>query len=162
MPQLQQIDTFLSQVVWLAIAFVVLFVVLRTIALPKIQATLEARRDRIEGDLDRAQTLRQEAEQVLAEYEAAMAEGRDRAQSAIRDAVEDAKARAAQAHEALAGRLAEDIRKAEARIETARAEAVGNIREVAVDVVQAAAQRLIGGRIARKSAADAVDAVADR
>ncbi len=162
MPQLQQIDTFLSQVVWLAIAFVVLFVVLRTIALPKIQATLEARRDRIEGDLDRAQTLRQEAEQVLAEYEAAMAEGRDRAQSAIRDAVEDGKARAAQAHEALAGRLAEDIRKAEARIETARAEAVGNIREVAVDVVQAAAQRLIGGRIARKSAADAVDAVADR
>ncbi len=162
MPQLQQIDTFLSQVVWLAIAFVVLFVVLRTIALPKIQATLEARRDRIEGDLDRAQTLRQEAEQVLAEYEAAMAEGRDRAQSAIRDAVEDGKARAAKAHEALAGRLAEDIRNAEARIETARAEAVGNIREVAVDVVQAAAQRLIGGRIARKSAADAVDAVADR
>lgn len=162
MPQLQQIDTFLSQVVWLAIAFVVLFVVLRTVALPKIQATLEARRDRIEGDLDRAQTLRQEAEQVLAEYEAAMAEGRDRAQSAIRDAVEDGKARAAKAHEALAGRLAEDIRNAEARIETARAEAVGNIREVAVDVVQAAAQRLIGGRIARKSAADAVDAVADR
>ncbi len=162
MPQLQQIDTFLSQVVWLAIAFVVLFVVLRTIALPKIQATLEARRDRIEGDLDRAQTLRQEAEQVLAEYEAAMAEGRDRAQSAIRDAVEDGKARAAKAHESLAGRLAEDIRNAEARIETARAEAVGNIREVAVDVVQAAAQRLIGRRIARKSAADAVDAVADR
>ena len=162
MPQLQQIDTFLSQVVWLTVAFAVLFVVLRTVALPKIQATLEARRDRIEGDLDRAQTLRQEAEQVLAEYEAAMAEGRGRAQSAIRDAVEDGKARAAKAHEALAGRLADDIRNAEARIETARDEAVGNIREVAVDVVQAAAQRLIGGRIARKSAAEAVDAVADR
>ncbi len=162
MPQLQQIDTFLSQVVWLAIAFAVLFVVMRTVALPKIQATLEARRDRIEGDLDRAQTLRQEAGQVLAEYEAAMAEGRDRAQSAIRDAVEDGKARAAKAHSELANRLADDIAGAEARIETARDEAVGNIREVAVDVVQAAAQRLIGGRIARKSAADAVDAVAGR
>ena len=62
----------------------------------------------------------------------------------------------------LAGRLADDIAGAEARIAAARDEAVGNIREVAADVVQAAAQRLIGGRIARKSAADAVDAVADR
>lgn len=162
MPQLQQIDTFLSQVVWLVLAFVVLFVVLRMIALPKIQATLEARRDRIEGNLDRAQTLRREAEQVLAEYEAAMADGRDNAQRVIRGAAEDAKAQAVTAHEALAGRLAGDISSAEARIDAARDEAVGNIREVAVDVVQAAAQRLIGGRIARKSAADAVDAVADR
>lgn len=162
MPQLQQIDTFLSQVVWLVLAFGVLFVVLRMIALPKIQATLEARRDRIEGDLDRAQTLRREAEQVLAEYEAAMAEGRDRAQSVIRDAVEESKAQAATAQASLAARLADDIAGAEARIAAARDDAVGNIREVAVDVVQAAAQRLIGGRIARKSAADAVDAVADR
>ncbi len=158
MPQLQQIDTFLSQVVWLVLAFVVLFVVLRTIALPKIQATLEARRDRIEGDLDRAQTLRGEAERVLAEYEAAMAGGRDKAQSVIRDAAEDAKAQAATAHRATAEKLAGDIAGAEARIDAARDEAVGNIREVAVDVVQAAAQRLIGGRIARKAAADAVDA----
>ena len=162
MPQLQQIDTFLSQVVWLAIAFAVLFVVLRTIALPRIQATLEARRDRIEGDLDRAQTLRREAEQVLADYEAAMADGRDKAQSVIRGAVEDAKAQAALAHQATAERLADDINDAEARIAAARDEAVGNIKDVAVDVVLAAAQRLIGGRIARKSAADAVDAVSGR
>ena len=94
MPQLQQLDTFLSQAVWLVIAFLVLFFVLRSMALPKIQATLEARREKIEGDLDRAQTLRQEAEQVLAEYEAAMAEGRDKAQSVVRGAAEDAKARA--------------------------------------------------------------------
>ena len=162
MPQLQQIDTYLSQFVWLVLAFVVLFVVLRTIALPKIQATLEARRDRIEGDLDRAQTLRREAEQVLAEYEAAMAEGRSRAQAAIRDAVEDGKAQAAAAHGELADRLAGDIAGAEARIQAARDEAVGNIREVAADVVQAAAQRLIGGQIDREAAADAVDAVANR
>ena len=162
MPQLQQIDTFLSQVVWLVIAFAVLFVVLRMIALPRIQATLEARRDRIEGDLDRAQTLRREAEQVLADYEAAMVDGRDKAQSVIRDAVEDAKAQAAAAHQATAERLSADINSAEARIEAARNEAVGNIKDVAVDVVLAAAQRLIGGRIARKSAADAVDAVSGR
>ena len=106
MPQLQQLDTFLSQAVWLVIAFLVLFFVLRSMALPKIQATLEARREKIEGDLDRAQTLRQEAEQVLAEYEAAMAEGRDKAQSVVRGAAEDAKARAAAEHATLARKLA--------------------------------------------------------
>ncbi len=158
MPQLQQIDTFVSQVFWLAIAFAFLFVVLRTVALPRIQATLEARRDRIDGDLDQAQTLRREAEQVLAEYEAAMAEGRDRAQSVIRAAAEEARQRADTAHAALAERLAGEIAGAEARIRAARDEAIGNIGEVAVDVVQTAAGRLIGGSIARQSAADAVDA----
>ena len=128
MPQLQQIDTFLSQVVWLAIAFAVLFVVLRTIALPRIQATLEARRDRDRGRSGPGADPAPEAEQVLADYEAAMADGRDKAQSVIRDAVEDAKAQAAAAHQATAGRLAADINSAEARIEAARNEAVGNIR----------------------------------
>jgi len=159
MPQLQQIDTFLSQAIWLVIAFVVLFFVLRTMALPKIQATLEARRDKIEGDLDKAQTLRQEAEQVLAEYEAAMAEGRDKAQTVIRDVSEDAKAQATAEHEQLAKKLADDIQAAEARIDAARDAAVGNIKDVAAEVVQTAAERLIGSKIDKKSAAAAVDSV---
>lgn len=162
MPQLQQIDTYLSQAVWLVIAFLVLFFVLRTMALPKIQATLEARREKIEGDLDRAQTLRQEAEQVLAEYEAAMAEGRDKARSVIHDVAEDSKSKAASEHETLAKRLADDIQAAESRIDSAKAEAVSNIKDVAVDVAQTAAQRLIGGKIDKKSATAAVNAVSDQ
>jgi len=162
MPQLQQISTFLSQAVWLVIAFGVLFFVLRTMALPKIQATLEARREKIEGDLDRAQTLRQEAEQVLAEYEAAIADGRGKAQAVIRDVSDDAKSKSAAQHEALATKLADDIQGAEDRIDAAKSDAVANIREVAADVVQSAAQRLIGGTIDKEAAKAAVNAMADK
>ncbi len=162
MPQLQQIDTFLSQAFWLVIAFVVLFLVLRTMAIPKIQATLEARREKIEGDIDKAQMFRQESEQVLAEYEAAIAEGRDKAQSAIRNASEEAKANAAAEHEQLTKRLAEDIRVAEDRIASARNEAIGNIRHVAADIVQTMAERLIGTKISKISSAAVVDSVAEQ
>jgi len=161
MPQLQQIDTFLSQAFWLLIAFAVLFFVLRTIAIPKIQATLEARREKIEGDLDKAQMFRQESEQVLAEYEAAIAEGRDKAQSVIRNASANVKAKAAAEHEQLAKRLAEDIRVAEDRIASAQNDAVGNIRDVAADVVQTMAEQLVGIEINKMSAAAAVNSVAE-
>lgn len=161
MPQLEQIGTFLSQAFWLVIAFGVLFFILRTIALPKIQATLEARREKIEGDLDRAQTLRQEAEQVLAEYEAAMAEGREKARSVVREVTEESKTTAAAQHETLAKKLAEEIQGAEARIETAKKDAVSHIRDVAADVVQTATQRLIDSKVDKRSASAAVNAVAE-
>jgi len=162
MPQLEQISTFLSQAVWLVIAFGVLFFVLRTMALPKIQATLEARREKIEGDLDRAQTLRQEAEQVLTEYEAAIAEGRHKAQTVIRDVTEDGKSKAAAQHQTLAKKLADDIQSAEGRIDAAKSDAVANIRDVAAEVVQTAAERLIGTNVDSNAAKAAVNAVAEK
>ncbi len=44
----------IAQIVWLLIIFGVLYYVLATYALPRVEAVLEDRRRRIEGDLDRA------------------------------------------------------------------------------------------------------------
>jgi hypothetical protein len=46
-----QKETFPSQLFWLAITFIALYVVMARIALPQIGAIFQARRDRISGDL---------------------------------------------------------------------------------------------------------------
>ena len=43
MPQIQQLDTFISQIFWLVVTFVGLFIFLRLVALPKVTEVLDAR-----------------------------------------------------------------------------------------------------------------------
>ncbi len=87
MPQLDPL-VFVPQLVWLAISFVILYLLLARLALPRIGDAIEARQDRIAHDLDTAATLKSEAEAVLRAYERTMAEARSEAQSEIARAAE--------------------------------------------------------------------------
>ena len=72
MPQLDS-STFASQLFWLTVTFIPLFIILWKVALPRIGTTIETRRARIEADLDKAAALRDDAVRALAEYEKSMA-----------------------------------------------------------------------------------------
>ncbi len=61
MPQLEQFDTYLSQVVWLVISFAILYVVMWKAALPRVADVLQERQERIDDDLERAEKLKSEA-----------------------------------------------------------------------------------------------------
>ena len=157
MPQFDA-TTFTSQLVWLAITFVLLYFVLSRVALPRIASVLEERQRRIGGDLEKAAELKAEADKVLAEHEAAMAETRAGAHDLIRAAKEEMVAESARRQNELAGRIAATTAEAEGRIDAARQTALANIREVAVEVAQDAAKRLIDGDIDHGAAEAAVDA----
>lgn len=160
MPQLNQIYTYPSQIFWLVVTFVVLFLFLRFVALPRVASVLEARREQVEGDLDRAAQLKKEADEMLAEYEAAIAEGRAEAQAVVRRASDAMKDNAQAAQSELGARLAQQVKEAEANIDKAQADAMSNIQSVSAGVVQSVADRLIGLTVDEKSATDAVQAVA--
>ena len=55
-----QKDTFASQLLWFALVFVTLYLLMSRFALPRVGAILEHRRQRIEGDLAAAQRLKDE------------------------------------------------------------------------------------------------------
>lgn len=158
MPQLEQTYTFLSQIFWLVVCFVALFFFLRGVALPRVTEVLDARRRKIEGDLEKAAALKADAEKALAQYEAAMAEGREKARGLIRRAAEEGQAAAQKAQEALGQRLAKETREAEERIAAARRAAIANIERVAADLAQAATERLIGVKVDAAAASAAVGA----
>ncbi len=142
MPQLDP-DVFLPQLVWLAITFVVLYVLMARTALPRIAEVLEARQEHITHDLDAAASLKAEADQALAEYEASIAEARASAQGMLAQAAEEHARRASEQQAALDERLAARVREAEGRLAEGKTAALGHIEEVAADVARTATARLI-------------------
>jgi len=63
------------------IAFVIVFGALAKLALPNIKKTLDARADAIEGGIKRAEEAQAEAQRVLEEYRAQLAQAREEAAS---------------------------------------------------------------------------------
>ncbi len=64
--------TFAPQLVWLALTFGLLYLLLKRFALPRVGEVIEERRDRIQRDLEKAEKLKAETAQALATYEQAL------------------------------------------------------------------------------------------
>lgn len=158
MPQLDP-SLFATQLFWLFVTFMVLFLIAWKVALPRIADVLNARQNRIDSDLERAQTLKSEAEDVLSAYEKALAEATAEAQDIHRQNLQELAAERTRRQEELARRLSGQTRDAESRISAERRRAVDNIREATLDVVRSAAVRLIGGTVAEADADRAIRAV---
>src|SRR5690349_19319731 len=98
-------STFASQLVWLAVAFVVLYVLMARLALPRIGKIIENREGVIKGDLAEAEQLKAQSDEAVAAYEKALADARNRAQ-AIAAETRDRQAKEAEANrKALEDRL---------------------------------------------------------
>ncbi|MCH8155044.1 MAG: F0F1 ATP synthase subunit B', partial [Proteobacteria bacterium] len=85
MPQFDP-TAFTPQLFWLAVTFAVLFFAMWRFALPRLSNIMEARQQRIDADLDKAASVKEEADRVLAEYEQAQAAARDKAAAVIKQA----------------------------------------------------------------------------
>ena len=153
-PKLPQLDlaTYSSQVFWLIISFVVLYFLVAKLAMPRIAEVLEERQERIEDDLDKAETLKKEAYQVRIEYEKALSAAREKAQDATRHAQEEIAKRSAEAESAAQVKVTVMLEEAEKRIAASKTGAEGKPgdpissleRSVAQEVVANAVQKLIG------------------
>lgn len=143
MPQLD-FATFPSQLFWLAVTFIILYVLLRALALPRIETAIETRRHRLDDDLARAAALKAEAEAVIAAYQNALAEARADAQRRMRETGERLATEATERQRQIAEALAREIAAAEGDIATARGRTLADLRGVAVDVARSIAEKLTG------------------
>jgi F-type H+-transporting ATPase subunit b len=158
MPQLD-ISTFPSQVFWLAVFFVVLYLLMAKLAIPRIEKAIGERRGRIDSDLDKATQMKSEAEAVIAAYEKALADARHQAQLTMKETADRLAAIAAERQRNANAVIAERTSFAESRIAAAKSAALADLRGVAVEVARAAAAKLVGGTVDEGRAGAAVDAV---
>ena len=148
-PKLPQLDveTYASQIFWLIVTFIVLYFLVAKIAMPRIAEVLEGRQERIEDDLDKAETLRKEAYLVRVEYEKALSSAREEAHEATRRAQEEIAKHGAEV-EALANqKVANMLKEAEDRIEAARTEASSEKETVTDTLEQNVARDIIGDTV---------------
>jgi F-type H+-transporting ATPase subunit b len=129
-----------NEILWGAIAFVIVFVILAWKGWPAIKAGLAARQERIRGDLERAENARIEAESSLEQYRQQLAEARNEAGEIIeasrqqaeqvrRDLMAKAETDAAE----LRARATEDIRLATQR---AMSDLQGKMAELSIELAE--------------------------
>ena len=139
-----QKDTFASQLVSLAIAFVALYVIVSRIALPRVESVIDARQNAIESDLAAAQKLKDESDAALKAYESDLASARSRAQAIGNENREKLNAASEVERKKLEDQLAAKLAEAEKTIAKTREAAMSNVRGIAADAAGAIVQRLTG------------------
>src|SRR6266853_2350522 len=127
MPQLD-ISTFAPQLFWLAVIFVALYIVMKSVAWPQVGRAIEARRQRREDDLSRATRMKAEADAANEAYQKILATARAEAQATLREITERMTAEAAARQRELSATLAGQIADAELRIAEGKDQALAEIR----------------------------------
>jgi F-type H+-transporting ATPase subunit b len=162
MPQLD-LSTFPPQLIWLAIIFAVLYLLMSRLALPRVGNLIAARRSRIDGDLKKAGALKAEAEAVMANYERALAQARQAAQATLKETTEKLAAESAARQKVLGDQLAAETAAGEKRIADAKNAALADLKGMAAEVARSAVGKLTGETIDERRVAAAIDrAVAER
>ena len=141
LPQLD-ISTWPSQLFWLVVLFAAGYIIMAKLVTPRIGAVLEERRAKLDDDLGKARAASEDAAQTRVEYEADL----DAARSAAAETAKTAAAEAAKKAEAsdakIAKKLADKVAKAEAKLATARSDALGNLNDVAAEAAMVAVAQL--------------------
>jgi F-type H+-transporting ATPase subunit b len=147
----------ISQVVWLAIIFTILYLMLARWALPQVAEVLEARAVAISRDLEAAQQAKADSDAAVASLTAAMQKAHAAAQAEIASAVTAAKEIAATQSVQLHARLDAQLAEAEQRIDAARMAAMGALRQVATATADVMVTRLTGQAASAGAVETAVD-----
>lgn len=152
-------ETFASQLLWLAICFVALYVIVARFALPRMGDILSSRRSKIEADFAEAARMKGEADAAVAAHEKALADARERAHALAMTTRErlaaESEAHRKQVEHELNQRLAESDKS----IAASKTAAMANVRGIAVEAASAIVDRLIGSAPSDPAVKSAVDEV---
>jgi F-type H+-transporting ATPase subunit b len=155
MPQLNPLD-WAPQLIWLAITFSVLYLLMKYVALPRIGSVIDARQARIAGDIDAADKLRRETQEAIAAYEQALAEAKARAHAIAQEGRAKLNAEVSAERGKLDKELAAKQAQAEASIEAAKQAALKEVNNVAAETAAEIVQRLIGVAPSKSEVASAL------
>ena len=129
---------------WVAVAFVIFLLIALWFKVHRaLLSALDGRIERIRQELDEAQSLREEAQKMLAESKRKQRDALGEAEKIIEHAREEAGRLRRAAEQELEQSLARRAQQAEEKIAQAEAAALKEVRDEAVDVALAATARLL-------------------
>jgi F-type H+-transporting ATPase subunit b len=142
---------------WVAVAFVIFVgVVIYAGAIKKAVEALDQRSARIKAELDEAARLREEAAQLLAEYQRKQREAEREAEAIIAEAKAEAERIAAESRAKMEEFVARRTTLAETKIGQAEVQALAEVRAAAADAAVAAAERILAQTVKGKIADDLI------
>ncbi len=146
------------QLIWLAISFIALYLIMAKVALPRISTVIELRRDRIAGDLDLAQELKDKSEQARCDYEAALAQARGRAHEIAQETRDRLGSLTERQRSMSEAALASKIEAAEKSIAQTKENVLARLDDIAAETASGVVAALIGESISAGKIKKAVKA----
>lgn len=140
-----------------AAAFVIFFVFFGKKIFIALGAMLDDRSDKIRNELDEAQRLREEAQDLLAEYERKQHEALKEAENIIAAARNEAKRLGDEAAKQLDAGLKRAEQMAKDRIAQTEAQAVAEVRAIVVDVALEATRKVLEKDVAGPKAKEIIN-----
>ncbi|SMF62556.1 F-type H+-transporting ATPase subunit b [Tistlia consotensis] len=134
---------FSSEYTWLALALLIVLGTILWKGLKPILAALDARGERIRRELEEAQSLREEAQKLLAESKRRQRDAIEEAKQIVEHARHESERMRETAQKELEQSIERRRHMAEEKIRQAELEALNQVRNHAVDAAVAAASRLI-------------------
>lgn len=152
---------------WALVALVVFLALMVYLKVPgMIGKSLDERADKIRNELDEARRLREEAQELMAEYQRKRKAAESEAEDIISAARHEADVFAAETARRTEELVARRTALAEQKIAQAEIQAMADVRSTAVDIAVAAAERIIGeklsGTAADRIVKDSIDEIKSR
>ena len=136
--------------IWTIVVFAISLFILRRAVFPRIGEALDKRAKTIEGEIDAAGQLRQEADKVLAEYRERLKEARAQSDEIVQRARHAAEEHDHEARERGREMVAEATQRAQREIEVATKRALDDLRKEVADLTIMATEK-----VTRKTLTDA-------
>ncbi len=155
-------ETFPSQLFWLAICFVALYLITARLVQPRVSGIMEGRKRQVADDLAEASRFKTESEQAMAAYEKALADARTRAQTIASETRDRLQAEADRNRKGLDEQLNARLGEAEKQIAATKSAAMAKVRGIATEAAAAIVTRLTGVAAPDPAVTAAVDAVLKR
>ena len=129
---------------WALVSLILFLALLAYLKVPgMLTKSLDDRADKIRSELDEARRLREEAQQLLAEYQRKRKDAEKEASEVIAAAEHEAAGLVADARQKTDDYVKRRTAMAEQKIALAEAEAINEVRQSAVDIAVSAAQTII-------------------
>jgi len=152
MPQLSQIgEIYASQLFWLAIVFALIYFGIGKAMVPKIEATIDDRNGRIDGDIAAAEAARAQAHAVEAAYQTGLENARSKAALALGEAKDRATANTEPKLKASDAAMQAQLAAATAQVAASKTQAFAEIETATTDAVEAIVAKLSGVAVDRST-----------
>lgn len=158
LPQLDP-STYPSQLFWLAVAFILLYIFFSKKTLPEVSSVVENRKNHIRNDLETAEQLKKEVEEAQHSYEKSLSGARSKATKAMEDANAKAADKQTKEIEAFKAKADQKISDIAASMEKARDKAMKDMDAIVAEVSKDAAQKIVGIDLDIKKAQTVVKAL---
>ena len=139
--------SFVPQLIWLALSFSALYILMSRLALPRIGGVLAERSDRIQRDLSEAERMKTETDAALKAYEQSLSDARGKAQTIAKDTRDKLAVELERDRHSSDQQNAMKIADMEKQIAETKFRALANVNDIAADTAASIVAKLLGREI---------------